>query len=202
MQENLRRFDKIAVREESGLNILHQLGLSGEVVLDPAFLLSANEWNQIIDAHDTSNEDYILVYDFMKSSTVKSIALRLAQLYHCKRYAISPFKASYANKNFLEADPSDFVKLIKNARCVISNSFHGTVFAIIYQRDFFVIEREDGLNDRMANILSRYNLSHRLIGKNVSNKILQPSIDYQTFNPLLEKDIKYSKNYLKEQLNF
>lgn len=202
VQEKLRRFDKIAVREESGLNILHQLGLSGEVVLDPAFLLSANEWNKIIDEYDTSNEDYILVYDFMKSPTVKSIALRLAQLYHCKIYAISPFKASYAHKNFLEADPSEFVRLVKNAKCVISNSFHGTVFAMIYQRDFFVIEREDGLNDRMANILSKYNLSHRLVGRNVSNETLKKSINYHVFYPLLEKDIEYSKNYLRKQLDF
>ena len=200
VQEKLRRFDKITVREESGLNILHQLGLSGEVVLDPVFLLTANEWNQIIDEQHTNKEDYILVYDFMRSPTVKNIAQRLAKLHHCKIYAISPFKASYAHKNFLEAGPPDFIKLIKNARCVISNSLHGTVFAMIYQRDFFVIEREDELNDRMANILSKYNLSHRLIGRNVSNETLKKSINYHELDPLLKNDIELSKDYLKKQI--
>ena len=70
-------------------------------------------------------------------------------------YAICPMKIPYADKNFVYAGPETFVSLVKHASCVVSNSFHGTAFAMIYGVPFKVLDRPDGLNVRMHDLLER-----------------------------------------------
>lgn len=154
VQKNLLRFDKITVREQSALRILQNLGLVGTQQEDPVFLLSQDEWNQVADCTGTG-EKYVLVYDFYLGDDIKAIAQKEARVRNCKIYAICHESLSYADKNFVYAGPETFVSLIKHAQCVISNSFHGTVFAIIYHVPFRVLDRPDGLNVRMHDLLER-----------------------------------------------
>lgn len=155
VRENLKRFDKITVREQSALKILEDLGYHGTLQDDPVFLLSAEEWNEIADGTG-EGEKYVLVYDFYADEKIKKKALSLAAEKECKVYAICPMKLSYAEKNFVYSGPETFVSLIKNANCVVSNSFHGTVFAMIYHIPFKIVDRPDGLNVRMHDLLERH----------------------------------------------
>lgn len=156
VKENLKRFDKITVREQSALKILENLGYQGSLQDDPVFLLSAQEWNEIADGTG-EGENYVLVYDFYNDDNIKQEALRIAQERDLNIYAVCSMKLSYADKNYVYSGPETFVSLIKNASCVVSNSFHGTVFAMIYRVPFKVIDRPDGLNVRMHDLLERYN---------------------------------------------
>ena len=72
-----------------------------------------------------------------------------------KIYGICRSNLSYTDKNFVFAGPETFVSLVKNASYVISNSFHGTAFAMIYGVPFKVLDRPDGLNLRMHDLLER-----------------------------------------------
>lgn len=155
VKDNLKRFDKITVREQSALKILENLGYQGSLQDDPVFLLSAQEWNEIADGTG-EGENYVLVYDFYNDDNIKQEALRIAQERDLNIYAVCPMKLSYADKNYVYSGPETFVSLIKNASCVVSNSFHGTVFAMIYRVPFKVIDRPDGLNVRMHDLLERY----------------------------------------------
>lgn len=155
VKANLKRFDKITVREQSALKILEDLGYKGTLQDDPVFLLSADEWNEIADGTG-EGEMYVLVYDFYVDENIKKEALLIAAEKKCKVYAISPMKLPYADKNYVYDGPETFVSLIKNAIYVVSNSFHGTVFAMIYHVPFKVIDRPDGLNVRMHDLLERY----------------------------------------------
>lgn len=199
VREHLSLFDKISVREQSGLDILSSLGFQGVVVSDPVFLLSAEDWDKTFGCTDI-DEDYILVYDFMGSGTIKQIAKRLAKLFRCRIYSIGSRRLQYADKNFTQSAPNVFVELIRNARCVVSNSFHGTVFAMIYHRDFFVVNREDGLNDRMTDLLKRYNLSSRMIDTAVSDVELRERIRYSIVDTRLQSHIQKSKEFLNSVL--
>lgn len=199
VREHLLLFDKISVREQSGLDILSSLGFQGMVVSDPVFLLSAEEWDETLGCTDM-DEDYILVYDFMGSGAIKQIAKRLAKLFRCKIYSIGSRRLRYADKNFTQSAPNVFVELIRNARCVVSNSFHGTVLAMIYHRDFFVVNREDGLNDRMADLLRRYNLSSRMIDAEVSDVEFGERISYSIVDKILQSHIQKSKDFLNSVL--
>ncbi len=155
VKENLRRFNKITVREQSALRILRSLGFEGTLQEDPVFLLSASEWDEIADCTGCG-EKYVLVYDFYLGDDIKIEAQRIANDRCLKIYNISHSNLSYADKNFVYAGPETFVSLIKNASYVISNSFHGTAFAMIYGVPFKVLDRPDGLNIRMHDLLERH----------------------------------------------
>ncbi len=169
VKTNLMRFDKITVREQSALNILKFLGFEGTVQEDPVFLLSATEWDEIADGIG-SGEKYLLVYDFYVSEDIKFEAQKIAYSKNLKIYNISHKEFSYADKNFIYAGPETFVSLIKNATYVISNSFHGTAFAMIYGVPFKVFDRPDGLNIRMHDLLERHGyMNNHNIFTNLTN---------------------------------
>lgn len=154
VKENLTRFDKITVREQSALKILESLGIEGTLQEDPVFLLSASEWDEIADG--TGNgEKYVLVYDFYLGDDIKKEAQRIAKEKGLMIYSICRTNLSYADKNFVYAGPETFVSLVKYASYVVSNSFHGTAFAMIYGVPFKVLDRPDGLNVRMHDLLER-----------------------------------------------
>ena len=94
--------------------------------------------------------------------------------------------------NRTTASPGQFLGLIRGARCVVSNSFHGSAFAMIFGRDFLVVEREDGLNERMR---------HRLATAGTPDSALAAPIDYAALRPALEKDIEQSKQFLRHALS-
>lgn len=201
VKEKLKCFDRISVRESSAIHLLKSLGRAdGKLVLDPVFLISANDWDKLLPL-EHYDEEYILVYDFMQSKTIRKVVMRLADLTNCKIFAIGARMLRYADKSFTTADPTQFISLVKHSRCVVSNSFHGTAFAMIYHRDFFVVNREDGLNERMVDWLNRCNLRERLITAAVSDVDLVSSIDYHKVSNIITKEIVYSKDFLKESVN-
>ena len=198
VRDKLRNFDAISVRETSALDILKSLGYKGEVVVDPVLLLSSEEWKQMMIP--LKHDKYILVYDFYGQKDIKQIAQRLARLKGCKVYSVSPNYLSYAHRNYNLSAPQYFLSLVNGAECVISNSFHGTVFSLIFETDFFVIGRCDGMNERMKDLLRRYKLSNRLVTSDVTDKELCHAIDYTTLKGIIDNDIKYSKLFMSEQL--
>lgn len=199
VKEHLEAFDTISVREMSGMNIISSLGFECRRVVDPVFLLSATEWDNLLGCRDSS-EDYILVYDIVNSRDIKRIARRMASIYGCKIYSASARRITYADRCYPQSAPDRFVELVKNARCVLGNSYHGASFAMIYRRDFFIVDREDGQNERMHDLLDMYGLSHRLITADVSDGMLEEHIDYDAVTEILHRNITDSERYLKDVL--
>ncbi len=152
VKENLKRFDKITVREKSGLRILEKLGFQGEQVDDPVFLLSRDEWTTMCDGTGRDKR-YVLVYDFFSDEGIRKKAKEVARQKKLPIYAICPRYQWYAAKNYMTAGPCTFISLIKNASCLITNSFHGIAFSMIFDTPFVFVERPDGLNERMEDLL-------------------------------------------------
>jgi hypothetical protein len=159
VKEQLEKFNKITVREQSSLRILDSLGLKGSHQEDPVFLLSASDWDKIADGTG-ARERYVLVYDFYLGDDIKKEALIVAKDKNLKIYNISHSSLSYADKNFVYAGPETFVSLVKHASFVVSNSFHGTAFAMLYGVPYKVLDRPDGLNIRMHDLLERHGYSN------------------------------------------
>ena len=205
VRRRLARFDAISLRERSGLSLLKSLGYDGIEVVDPVFLLERQVWDEVLNADGNEiqceNENYILTYDFeLRQSIIEPIALRLAALLKCRIYSVSPVNREYAEKSFVCCSPLKFVSLIKHARCIISNSFHGTAFSMIYGKDFFVVKRKDGLNSRMQDLLNYYGLNERQIDETVDQSVLLSQIDYKPVEVLLGQDIVKSKLFLHQQI--
>ncbi len=182
----LSNFDYISVRESSALEILESLGFSNCFhVCDPVFLLDKQEWEKLTFK---ISDDYLLIYDFDNSDQIRQIALKVAEEKGLKIFSV--FKLSYADKCFLEEGPLGFLSLVKNAKFVISNSFHATAFSIIFNVPFCVMNRNEGINARMADLLKAFSLSsfnEELDGNDLNNKI--------------KKYANNSKNYLNSVIN-
>lgn len=200
VKEHLNNFDAISVRESSGLKILNTLGYKGVEVVDPVFLINKDEWENIT-TDVVNSEKYLLIYDFEKNADIKVVAKRISKQQNLKIYSVGSRKLSYAHRNYININPFDFVTLIKNASVVISNSFHGTAFAMIFHKPFFVINRIDGLNIRMEDLLYKYGLSSRIISSKVSDDELIKVINYSQIENILNQEIDKSKQFLATELS-
>ena len=211
VKSHLQNLNSISVRERSGLDILNGLGLNGTQVMDPVFLLPASHWEQIADEWYNNalpkekrsmpqGEQYILVQDFMRDDAIRRTAQRIARLTGWRIWQVSPYRLGYADRSFRTAGPEQFLWLIRNARCVVSNSFHVTAFSLIFGRDAFVVNRSDGLNNRMADILGRLSLKSRLVNGETPDNVLTAAIDYTRVTPLLQKYTQQSREWLIENL--
>lgn len=138
----LSYLDDISVRETSGLGILKDLGYSGTAVMDPVYLLTKDQWEIFSGDKPIIRDEYVLVYNLNHSNekAIKNVAFKLKQTYNCRVVAIdSEFKCRFSDQNVHDAGPVEFVNLIKNAKYIVTDSFHGMSFSIILERPFCVM---------------------------------------------------------------
>ena len=193
-KERIEKIDFIGVREISALNILEDLGIDkGIQVMDPIFLLDKKEWNNMTYEID-KKEKYIFVYDFDGNELIKEISMKIAKEHNLKIY--TPYKCDYCDKVIKNMGPIDFISYINSAEFVISNSFHGTAFSIIFEKQFIVVNRKEAINTRMRDLLNILNINDRLIGKKYNFNNVIKKVDYKKANEHLKEKIKSSKDYL------
>lgn len=199
VKKQVNRLDRISVREQSGVNILNELGVKNVVtVLDPVFLLSKKEWD-LIDKQ-VFEEEYILIYDFDNNPLIKKIAIDISRKMGWKIYSVNEMKLGYEDKSFKYSGPEIFVSLIKYSKLVISNSFHAVVFSIIYEKQITVVNRLENNNTRMRDLLNIVGLESRMIHNDFDINEIITEIDYSHVNKILKEKIEFSKAYLENVL--
>lgn len=201
VSNELKNLDYVSIREKISLPLLHSLGRTdGVAVCDPVFLLSKAEWVKQADESTINlNEKYLLVYLTDKSEEIKQIAMEIHKATGWKIYGVGQFREHWVQRNFVNAGPLDFVKLIDGAQYVISNSFHATAFSLILERNFCVVNRKDGINERMKSILEDVGLGHRILSAFTSEQL--KNIDYTEVNERLSDIIDFSKSWLNKVLS-
>lgn len=194
----LQNFDAVSIREQCSLPLLASLGRTdGIAVCDPVFLLTRKQWENVLPQNQI-REKYLLVYDTEFSPKVKEIAKRIAKEKKLKIYNVSASRIGYADKDMWASSPMDFVQLIRDASYVVSNSFHASAFSIIFERDFCVINRSEGINERMKGLLLSFGLEDRLVHS--YSIMLLKHIDFSDVQNKLVKEIDNSKSYLQRYL--
>lgn len=197
----IKNFNSIAVREEDLANFISQnSALNPLVTLDPTLLLDAEEYKSVENTYK-SKEKYILVYQLARYPRLMQVAQLLAKEENLKIVEIinNPYVLPF-NKNMLfSASPSEFLNLINNAEYVITNSFHGTAFSIIYKKNFYTVASRTR-NSRIINILNTLGLSNRLLYENQEAFSKNP-IDYNKVAILLARERQKSLNYLNNIVN-
>ena len=194
VENKLKRIDSVSIRERISLPLLESLGRKdGVAVCDPVFLLNKNQWEQnIINVED--QQSYILVYLSEKSKQIENITKTIAKKTGWKIYIVGAIREKYADKCFINVGPFDFVRLIRNSKFVISNSFHATAFSIIFEKKFCVVNREEGINERMKSVLNDFGLNERLVTKYDNN--LLKEIDYLIIKEKVQSIIDFSKKWI------
>jgi hypothetical protein len=199
----LESFNYISVREEQGSEIIKNLlNRHAEVVLDPTMLLSKEEWGRITK-EDKINKDYILIYQLAGSQSLLDFAVKLSKQTNCKIINISDaIRKRIKAKYFTGVGPQEFLGLFNNASYIVTNSFHGTAFSIIFNKPFFVELQPPPAktNSRLENVLDTFDLRSRQI-INGTNEDIFTNIDYVTVDKKLESERKRSLDYLKRILD-
>ena len=196
----LEKLSHISVRETTGLKILKTIDIKNAIqALDPVFLLSRQQWESIIKKEHT--EKYLLVYDFIHDPAIEQAARKIAAEKGWKIYSINDERElSYAHKNISNAGPLEFMEFIKSSQMVISNSFHGTAFSIIFEKEFYVFNLATLNNSsRMSDLLSLVDLSHRHISSKEQMQLTE-RIDYSKVKQRLYVHRAHSYSYLDKVL--
>lgn len=201
-KKNLKRFDYISIREKSHIDFISQFTNKNVMVtLDPTLLLSKKDWLKIA-SNRKSLFKYILVYDLVKNPLIIETANKVAQFLNCKIVSYSSRKG-YLNwhSSFYSNNPTEFLGLIDNAEFIITSSFHGTAFSIIFNKPFYTVPHHTRGN-RMKDLLNELGLAERLIeNHNDIQKInVNHSINYEQINEKLLELKRTSNLFIEEAL--
>lgn len=199
----LNNFDEISVREEQGQKIVEELiGKKVFITLDPTFLLTKEEWNELIKNITIENKnykDYIGFYQMQESTELLKYAKKLSKEEKCNIINMLPyFKDLFKSKTCIDASPQEWLKIIKESKYMIVNSFHGLVFSIIFNKDFIVEVPNNNhkTSSRLENLLRMLELEER--NMNSENFNPKKKIDWNKINKKLEEQRKKSFEFLEK----
>lgn len=192
IQNEIKSFYNISVRENSGVKIINDCGVDCQVVCDPVFLHNKTFYEQLISLtphYDNSVFSYILHNDKNAISIVDNI--------------ISNYGFSKINCNEY-CKLSEWLEYIHYSDLVITNSFHATALAIIFHTPFIsVLIEGSGMNDRIITLLSQLGLKNRIVTENNEQKIkevLNNEIDWQQVDLKVNKMRSIGQKFLKDCL--
>ena len=206
-KKHIPRFDYLSVREKTHEQFIQQFtDKKVSTVLDPTMLLTAADYEEIITA-PVENEKYILLYflnhDF-SAPAILSFANRISRKFNLKvkhsfvEIPPNTFKNNAESFRF-NTGPKEFLGLIKNAEMVVTNSFHGTVFSIIFGKPFysFVVK---SMSARMNDLLGEFGLEKRIVDGYKPDKNIDLNVDFSYAHDKLEELRKNSTAFLKNAL--
>lgn len=200
-KEMLEKYDRISLRESSGVEIVESLGIKNSVnVVDPTLLLSGDDWRKI-SSNKYNNKDYILVYNLNRNKKIDNYANRLSKKTGLKVIYLSYQIHEFYKKGKMICNPKveDFISLIDSAKYVISDSFHATAFSLNLNTQF-VIVYPGKFSTRLQSLLELLNLENRVAENEEDLSIVLNEIDYGKVNKKLKKMREESKKWLKDSL--
>jgi hypothetical protein len=210
IQNYLLRYHSISVRESRGKEIIKEIsGRDAKHVLDPTLLLTPDCYDSIINKPDVDGE-YMLVYpmevgdNFSFYRVVKAVK----KLLGIRVVMVFPLSFHHrwmllADKIVLDAGPKEFLGLIKYASCVCTNSFHGTVFSVLFQKNFLGTPHSR-TNARSYSLLEKIGLLDRQLSdwdEQSVQETLNQQISYANVAPLLNTERDQSLSYLQKALS-
>ena len=169
--------------------------------------MSALEYEKLFQGIGYKNNglfNYVLDRDPAKQEIIKEIASKL----HLPIYFSSPVKSMYGDKDFEDIDDYVFppvehwIKSFYDSDFVVTDSFHGTVFSLIFNKPFVAIINEERGAARFRSLLDEVGLADRLVtdGKCFDDSLLRKPIDYENVNKKLDKLRRTSLGFLKNNL--
>jgi hypothetical protein len=214
VKDSLKDFEYISIREKNSIdylkNIIENKKLS--LVLDPVFLLTNEEWSTLSIDAPPPKENYILLYMLEYNPSMITTAKTISKSLNLPVYSIEiPFirflKDSEGIKKMHNVGPKEFIALFKNASYVLTNSFHGTSFSLLFEKEFISFTHPKR-NLRMKNLMEIYGLEdNQIYYENIPSmdiikgKFEKCSDSYNSGNPLKNNYISLSNSYLNNAIN-
>ena len=195
-------FKSISVRESSGAEIINNLtGIDVEVLIDPTMLLNRQEWKKLSKKPKFNiNKKYMLTYflgniNIERKRYIDSI---------CKKCGLEliDLNEKQPSKFYYKTGPAEFIWLIEHSTAVFTDSFHGSVFSILFNIPFIVFNRDEQIsemNSRIDTLLHTMKLEDRRFNNQTAQYVFKK--EYSHIDAILKKERKRSMLFLGKALN-
>lgn len=198
----LASYDKIAVREDSAVVLMESWGLRNCIgqVLDPTLLLTADEWRQFFHIKKTACKPYVLVYQLHNDQCLSAYAKALAREMGMELVRVNPFFHQVRRGGRFVCCPNvkDFLRLIDNCSMMVTDSFHGTCFAINLNKQFVEVLPDNATGTRNQSVLKLMGLSNRIVTDFNDLSLADEPVDYNYVNDILSRERDKSLAVLKD----
>ena len=211
----LKQYQSIFVREKNGKQIAEALtGRTDiEVVLDPTLLIDKNEWSKYADKSSLKNIPreyilfYMLAYTYNPQNKMAEILNKLQNQYKIPILSLSEKPADF-NGEFIQIEQTqsvgiyEFLDLFRNARIVVTSSFHGTAYALNFGKPLLALsDGEKKSDDRISTIMEKMEVNKQLINTNtIIDDSIDPFYDVEREQVVLENERKRCLCLLKESI--
>ena len=209
MKKYLSHVKHLSCREDTGAKILSDItGREVTVVLDPTLLLKKDEWIELFDLKMNENRRYVLCYFLGSLSYGRNAAKKYAKenkmdIIYIVQNPIENF--TVGNKQY-GVSPIRFLQLLMNAEAVFTDSFHGTIFSINFNKEFYSFCRRDPYGQgsrisRLQSILKGLNIENRLIMPGDMTFLNGSKLNYTQIDACVERLRETSVRYLEKSIN-
>lgn len=199
IRNELPKFSALSVREKSGADIIRkEIGIDPQLVMDPVFLLNKDEWSKRCNEEMKLPEKYIFVYSMEVSSTLENAVVSIKKEANLPVIVVRGGGKSGLIEGNEDATcgPEEFLRYTRDAECIITNSFHGTAFSLIFEKKFVCIAHSTR-NTRLENIMGIIGKEDNLLKCDSSGPTI---VNGKEVSSTIKLYINTSKEYLKNAL--
>lgn len=208
LKENLKRFDFLSVREQTGVSICKELGFNVKAVVDPTLLLGKNDYMDI-KGLEVNDGCYIYLY-YLNVTEEKEIEWELLKKYASRNglkiiatpaSGYIPGRELFDGAEYRYANIPQWISLIDNANMVVTTSFHGVVFCILHHTPFVYFPLKGRFargNNRVLDLLKEVGLESRCYSE--FNKMMKENVDWDMVDFRLNDNRLKSLDYLHHAL--
>lgn len=202
----IKKFNDVSVREVEAKNFLNNNNINCEVSVDPTLLIDRSLWNKLAVLPNEKKE-YILYFSVNSRKYSINIAKKLSKKTGLKVIELNPHPKSW-NSGFIKKygiGPREFLGYIINAKYIVTNSFHGTVFSILFNKQFFAAFEEKNGNlvkeNRKYTLIEKVGLKDCIATESTTLDLVKINkVDWNNVNKKIEKLRKESMDYLNKNV--
>lgn len=209
----LRRIEHVSCRENRGAEIVKELtGREVPILMDPVFAFNKEEWEKIVPIERVYDEPYVFCYflgaNIAYREAVKKFSqekgLKIVTLRHLDQYV--DYDTTFGDYAPYDADPNQFLNIIRGAKYVFTDSFHGCAFSIIMHKNFAIYNRYSdnsgaSKNSRIDSVCDNLNLNSRRVNENTDlNIVMHSDLDWITVDEKVSVFKERMREYLRKAI--
>lgn len=203
LSTKLSKFDNISLREATHIKTLSEtLNRNVENVVDPTLILTSSEWNKALNiGSPLVKEKYIFFHSINSPTELTNAAIKLQKATSLRIVRIGKHSKFDNEMLFKAANPTDFVNLISNAEYIVTDSFHGLAFSIIYRKQFISI-LGNGRNSRILNLLTQIGLKNNAYKDFAFETLEDIAVNYsENVENRISELRSFGKSFLENEFN-
>ncbi len=196
----LKNYDYITVRESSALDLVEKSGQKSVQILDPTIIYGRDNWDKVLPT--IKDKNYVLLYQLNANSKMDEYASNFA-----KKAGLKLIRISVELHNIMRTgkfkwclSPFEFLSYIKNAKYMITDSFHGTAFAIMFNTQFVEVLPKEKIT-RNLSVLQQFGIEDRILREINDFSYIDKMIDFNAVNEKVNVEREKSLDIIKEMLS-